>query len=61
MAAKSPRSKKSPPNEPVLVEISKSKLEELLKSQDLVVGKNVRVVKTLEIAPGAVMARQYDR
>lgn len=44
-----------------IVEISKDKLTELLKKADLKIGKNVRVIKGLEIKPGAVIARQYDR
>ena len=38
-------------------EISKEQLEELLKSK----GKNLREIKTLEINPGSVIAKQYDR
>jgi hypothetical protein len=49
------------PKDPVLVEISKGTLEELLKSKGLAIGKNVRVIKALEISPGSVIAKQYDR
>lgn len=42
-------------------EISESALDQLLKSADLKIGKSVRVIKALEIQPGAVIAKQYDR
>jgi hypothetical protein len=44
-----------------IVEISNATLERLLKQSELKIGKNVRVVKALEIQPGAIIARQYDR
>ena len=45
----------------VIVEISRDRLSELLKKADLKVGENIRIVKGLEIQPGAVIAKQYDR
>jgi hypothetical protein len=44
-----------------MVEIDEDKLEELLKSSELEIGKNVRVIKALEIGPGSIIAKQYDR
>ena len=52
---------KRAPRQAVLVEISKSSLDKLLADAVLEVGKNVRVIKALEINPGAVIAKQYDR
>ncbi len=45
----------------VVVEISEEKLKELLDSAELKIGRDVRVVKGLEIRPGSIIARQYDR
>jgi hypothetical protein len=42
-------------------ELSNEALDNLLKGADLKAGKSVRVIKTLEIRPGAVIAKQYDR
>lgn len=55
--------KKTPksPKGAVLVEISKAALDKLLNDATLEVGRNVRVIKALEINPGAVIAKQYDR
>lgn len=53
--------RKKGPRKAVLVEISKPALEKLLRQATLEVGKNVRVIKALEISPGAVIAKQYDR
>lgn len=44
-----------------IVEISEEKLEELLSKAQLEIGKNVRVLKGLEIRPGSIIAKQYDR
>lgn len=49
------------PKDPVFVEISKDTLAELLKSKDLIIGKNVRVVKALEISPESAIAKKFDR
>ena len=65
MAAKKTKSakatKKKTPKDSVLVDISKSTLQELLKANQLTIGKNVRLIKGLEISPGSIMSRQYDR
>ena len=45
----------------VVVEISEEKLKELLDSAELKIGRDIRVVKGLEIRPGSIIARQYDR
>lgn len=47
--------------EKLIVEISRDRLEELLKRADLKVGENVRIVKGLEISAGSIFAKQYDR
>lgn len=49
------------PKQPVLVEISKGTLQELLKANQLTIGQNVRLIKGLEISPGSIIAKQYDR
>jgi hypothetical protein len=49
------------PQNPVMVEISKETLEKLLNDKIVEVGQNFRVIKTLEIHPGSVIAKQYDR
>jgi hypothetical protein len=49
------------PLNPVMVEISKDTLEKLLSEKIVEIGKNFRVIKTLEIHPGSVIAKQYDR
>lgn len=52
---------KKRPNEPLLVEISDEALRNLLDKNLLTVGKDIRVIKSLEIRAGAIVARQYDR
>ncbi|MEW8290623.1 MAG: hypothetical protein AB2672_08810 [Candidatus Thiodiazotropha endolucinida] len=54
-------SKKKPEQKTTIVEISEDKLKELLSKTDLKLGKDIRVLKGLEIKPGAVVAKQYDR
>lgn len=56
-----PPKKAKAPKGAVLVEISKATLDKLLNDATLEVGRNVRVIKALEISPGAVIAKQYDR
>ena len=45
----------------VIVEISQERLQELLAKADLKIGENIRIIKGLEIQPGSVIAKQYDR
>lgn len=54
-------SRKKTPRKAVLVEIAQASLDKLLKEATLEIGKNVRLIKALEINPGAVIAKQYDR
>lgn len=49
------------PENPVMVEISKEKLDELLNSKALEVGEKFRIIRSIEIHPGSVISRQYDR
>jgi hypothetical protein len=44
-----------------VVEITKSALEKILSNSALKLGKNIRVLKALEIQPGAVIAKAHDR
>lgn len=60
-ASELPQTEPAPVEQSQPAELSGDALDNLLKSADLKAGKSVRVIKTLEIRPGAVLARQYDR
>jgi hypothetical protein len=45
----------------LIVEIDELTLKEFLDANDLKLGDQVRLIKGLEIMPGAIIAKQYDR
>ncbi len=48
-------------NEKVMVEVDELTLKEILEKNDLKIGKEVRLIKGLEIMPGDIVSKIYDR